>query len=121
MQKKDLSRKDVIIRRELFKDIEDDVNQVLNNGLKIKITKLYIISTYNDHPDLDEFCDELKENLKTEFENIYWGWQTIENRVSNHKGLLEKYWSNFIIKLPTSEQEFKRNFDLRKKNKNRFC
>lgn len=120
-KKKDLSRRDVIIRQELFKDIENDVNQVLNNKLKIKITKLYIISTYNDHPDLDEFCEELKESLKTEFEIVYWGWQTIENRVSNYKGLLEKYWSNFIIKLPNNEQEFKRNFDLRKRIKIDFA
>ncbi len=120
-KKKDLSRKEVTIKRELFDDIESDVTQILNKGLKINITKLFILSTYNDHPDLDEFCEELKERLETEFEIIYWGWQTIENRVSNYKNLLEKYWSNFMINTTSSEQEFQRNFDLRKKIKIDFA
>ena len=120
-KKKDLTRRDVVIKRELFEDIEKDVKQILKKNLKIKITKLYILSTYNDHPDLDEFCDELKERLKTEFEIFFWGWQTIENRVSNYTSLLEKYWPNFIIKITSNEQEFQRNFDLRKRIKADFA
>ena len=120
-KKKDLSRKETEIRRELIADIEKDVNLILEKKLKIKIKHLYIASTYNDHPEIDEFCEELKERLNVDFEIIYWGWQTIENKISNYTSLLEKYWSNFIVNVTTSEQEFKRNLDLRKKIKIDFA
>lgn len=120
-KKKDLSRREVAIRRELFDDIEQDVNLILEKKLKIKIKQLYITSTYNDHPDIDEFCEELKEKLNVDFEIIYWGWQTIENKISNYTNLLEKYWSKFIVNLTATEKEFKRNLDLRKKIKIDFA
>lgn len=120
-KKKDLSRREVAIRRELFDDIEQDVNLILEKKLKIKIKQLYIASTYNDHPDIDEFCEELKERLNVDFEIIYWGWQTIENKISNYTNLLEKYWSKFIVNVTATEQEFKRNLDLRKKIKIDFA
>lgn len=120
-KKKDLTRKDVTVRRELFDDIEKDVNLILSKNLKIDIQKLYILSTYNDHPDIDEFCEKLKLQLEVKFEIVYWGWQTIENRISNYTNLLEKYWSNFVIKITSVEQEFKRNLDLRKQIKIDFA
>ena len=114
-KKKDLSRKEVTIQRELFDDIKNDVNLILRKNLKIKIKRLYIASTYNEHPDIDEFCEDLKEHLKVDFEIIYWGWQTLENKTSNYTSLLEKYWSKFVINVTPTQQEFKRNLDLRKK------
>ena len=120
-KKKDLSRKETEIRRELIVDIEKDVNLILEKKLEIKIKHLYISSTYNDHPEIDEFCEKLKERLNVEFEIIYWGWQTIENKILNYTSLLEKYWSNFVIKITSVEQEFKRNLDLRKQIKIDFA
>ena len=119
-KKKDLTRREISIRQELLNDIEKDVKLIIDQKLKIKISKLFIISTYNDHPDIDEFCEDLKEKYNTSFEIIYWGWQTIEQRISNFSKLLEKYWPNFIIQITSSEQIFQRNLDLRKRIKKDF-
>ncbi|WP_339686617.1 hypothetical protein [uncultured Nonlabens sp.] len=114
-KKKDLSRKDILIRKEILKDIRKDVNKVINDKLEIKIDKLIFVSTYNDHPEIDEFCEILKKELNTEFEINYWGWDTLESKFLDQKELLNKYWSNFIIKTDSKESLFKRNLDLKKK------
>lgn len=120
-KKKDLTRKEISIRHELLNEIENDVKLIIDQKLKIKISKLYILSTYKDHPDIDEFCEDLKEKLNVNFEIIYWGWQTIEHKTSSQKKLIEKYWSNFIVTVNNAEQTFKRNLDLRKKIKKDFA
>jgi hypothetical protein len=114
-KKKDLSRKDLLIKKEILNDIEKDVNKVINDALKVKIDKLIFVSTYKDHPEIDEFCEILKEELNTNFEIIYWGWDTLESKFLANKELLGKYWSNFIIKTDSKETYFKRNLDLKKK------
>ncbi|MGI4751412.1 MAG: hypothetical protein ACRYFB_12335 [Janthinobacterium lividum] len=62
-KKKDLSRKDIVLKRELLNDIETEVNKILSKNLTIKFSKFYIVSTFKDDPDFDEFCEDLKENL----------------------------------------------------------
>lgn len=112
-KKKDLSRKEVSLKKELMKNIEKDVKRVLKEGLKIKINRLYFTSTYKDHPDIDEYCEELKDELKIDFEIIYWGWDTLETKFLDNNKLLEKYWPNFIITQNFKEQEIKRNLSLK--------
>ena len=53
-KKKDLSRNEIQIRRELMNDIESDINSIVSKELQIKFSKLYFTSTYKDHPDIDE-------------------------------------------------------------------
>lgn len=114
-KKKDLTRRDLILKKEILNDIEKDVNKVINDELKIKIDKLIFVSTYKDHPEIDEYCEILREELKTDFEIIYWGWDTLESKFLAQKDLLNKYWENFVIKTDTIESRFKRNLDLKKK------
>lgn len=113
-KKKDLSRRDVTIRKELFDDIEKDVNKIINKDLKIKISNFYVVSTYKDHPDIDEYCEELKEKYSLKFDVHYWGWDTLEPKIIERKPLLEKYWQNFIIDESSEEKKLKRNLSLKK-------
>jgi hypothetical protein len=112
---KDLSRKDIVLRKELFNDIEESILKIINEDLKIKIKRFYITSTYKDHPDLDEFCVNLKEKLNLKFDIIYWGWNTIEEYILNEKNLLVRYWPNFVLEENSKENNLIRNLDLRKK------
>lgn len=101
-------------KKELLDDIKKDVKRVINEKLKIRIIKLIFTSSYKDHPEIDENCEILKDELKTEFEIIYWGWDTLENKFLDRAELLKKYWSNFIIKSESKEAFLKRNLDLKK-------
>lgn len=114
-KKKDVSRKDIVLKKELFNDIEKDVKKTLNSDLKISFDTFYIVSTFKDHPDLDEYCEVLKEELNTNFEIVYWGWETLEKKFLDSKKLLEKYWTNFVFKEQNEITILKRNLDLKKK------
>jgi hypothetical protein len=114
-KKKDLSQRDIIIRKKLLEDIESDVSKVINEDLKLPLKRLYIVSTYKNHPDLDEYCEELKERLDLKFDIIYWGWNTIEDYILDNQKILKKYWPNFSYSEDTTEKTLVRNLALRKK------
>ena len=113
-KKKDLSRKDILIRNEINNDIQDDIDKILSEKLKIKFKKIIFASTYQDHPDIDEYCESIKEEKKLNFEVIYWGWDTIENHILNHQSIIEKYFKNFVITHSSKEIEIKQNLSLKK-------
>ncbi|MDX2068846.1 MAG: hypothetical protein SFV55_10495 [Haliscomenobacter sp.] len=119
-KKKDLSRREIQIRRELMNDIEGDINKIISKGLNIKFSKLYFTSTYKDHPDIDEFCELIKEDKKLEFDVIYWGWDTIEEKIIDKKELIEKYFGHFVVKQDSKEASFLKNLDLKKKIEREF-
>ncbi len=114
-KKKDLSQRDISIRKQLLDDIEKDVNKIINENLKLDLKLLYIASTYKNHPDIDEYCIELKEKLNLKFDIIYWGWDTIEEFVIDKQSLLKKYWPEFIINDNSQETKIVRDLVLRKK------
>lgn len=113
-KKKDLSRKEILIRKELMNDIESDINKILSKDLKLKFNTLFFTSTYKDHPDIDEFCEMIKEERNIEFDIIYWGWDTIEEKIIDKSEILTKYYSNFIVNNESKEESFLRNLNLKK-------
>lgn len=105
-KKKDLARKESIIRRELCDDIEKDVMKIISQNLRINVKMLIIVSTISDHPDIDEICEDIKTKYECNFEIIYWGWETIQNKILDSKILLSKYYPSFIVQISNSEQQF---------------
>ena len=114
-KKKDLSRKDILLKKELFDDIEKDVKKILDNDLKIEFDILYITSTFKDNPEIDEYCETLKKELKTDFEIIYFGWDTLQSKFMDYNNLLQKYWPNFILINDNKELNIKRKLHLKDK------
>lgn len=114
-KKKDLSRREILIKKELMDDVERDIEKVISNGLKIKFSKLFFTSTYKDHPDIDEFCELIKEEKKLDFDVIYWGWDTIEQKIIDRPELIEKFFKNFVVKQDSKEATFLRNLNLKKR------
>ncbi|WP_281847725.1 hypothetical protein [Olleya namhaensis] len=114
-KKKDLSQRDNVIRKQLLNDIEKDVLKIIDENLKIKTKILYIASTYKNHPDLDEYCVELKEKYNLKFDIIYWGWNTIAEYALKQKTIIERYWKDFVITENSEEKKLVRNLELRKK------
>jgi hypothetical protein len=113
-KKKDLSRKDILLKKELLDDIEKDLKKILNNDLKIKFDTLYFTSTFKDNPEIDEYCETLKEEFKTDFEIIYFGWDTLQSKFLEFNDLIKKYWPNFIIN-DDKELTIKRKLNLKDK------
>jgi len=114
-KKKDLTRNSILTKTELLNDISSDITKLLESNIKIEIDKLYFVSTFQDHPEIDEYCAALKTELKTSFEIIYWGWDTLESKFLDHKMLLQKYWPRFMISETSKEDELKRNLSLKAK------
>jgi len=114
-KKKDLTRKESITRRELCNDIEKDVQKIISQNLKINFALLIIASTISDHPDIDEICEDIKTKYDCSFEIIFWGWETIQNKILDSKILLSKYYPNFIIQLSDTEQKFHEIQTLKKR------
>ena len=114
-KKKDLSRRDILLKKELLEDIEKDVKKILDNDLKINFDILYFTSTFKDNPEIDEYCEVLKEELKTDFEIIYFGWDTLQSKFMDYNSLLRKFWPKFIINEDNKELILKRNLGLKKR------
>lgn len=115
-KKKDLTRKESTVRKELKDDIESDLEKIKSNELRIVFKKIYFLSTYKNHPEIDEFCETTKEKNNLEYEVIYWGWDTIERIISENTIVLEKYYPQFMVKsLKEDEVLLKRNLDLKRR------
>ncbi len=114
-KKKDLSRNDSIIRKELINDIRRDVEKVSDQEPDIVFKKLIFVSNYKDHTEIDEACEKLKNEWCTDFEIIYWGWDTLQSKFLDYPDLIKKYWPSFIINTETAKSLFKRNLDLKKR------
>jgi len=114
-KKKDINRKDILLRKELFTDIESDINNIIFGELKINFKTIYFVSTYQDHPDIDEYCESIKDEKKISFEVVYWGWDTLQNRILNYTSLLSKYYPDFILSTTTKEEVLNRNLELKRR------
>ncbi|WP_051878308.1 hypothetical protein [Chryseobacterium sp. FH1] len=120
-KKKDLSRKPSMIKKELFDDIVAEVGKTQSQNLKIKINKLFIATTFEEHPDFDEFCEEIKQQNDCNFEVLFWGWNTIQEKVLNHIELIQKYYPKFIVNIESSEEKFLKIQELKKRVKSDFA
>src|SRR5690348_12689092 len=54
---KDLTRKHILLKKELFSDIDETVDLLVNYKPKINFKLLYIATTFSEHPDFDEYCE----------------------------------------------------------------
>jgi hypothetical protein len=78
---KDLTRKAILVKKELFNDIEETINFIITENPKVNFSTLYIATTFSEHPDFDEYCDTIKEDRKLRFDIIFWGWETIQRKL----------------------------------------
>lgn len=113
-KKKDLSRKVGDIKRELLHDIDATISKV--ETLKIPFETLYILSTFKDDPDLDEYCEEIRAERNISFCITYWGWDTITRYLNDKPKLLLKYYPIFHSeKETTPEDKLKAKLAMRRR------
>lgn len=71
-KKKDRSRSDSTIKRELRNDFETDILKAMS--LEFEINLLIFASTYKNNAGIEEYLQKLKRKLKPKFGVIYIGW-----------------------------------------------
>jgi len=118
---KDLTRKSILVKRELFNDIEETVNFILKDPPQINFKVLYIATTFSEHPDFDEYCETLKVEKKLGFEVIIWGWETIQRTLISLPKTYSIHYSNFIVKHQTKEDKVIIKLEMKRKVERDFA
>lgn len=101
---KDLTRKSILIKRELLNDIDETISFIMKEKPKLDFNILYIATTFSEHPDFDEYCETLKKERQLDFDIIFWGWETIQRHLISLPKTLSTHFSNFIIPKETSKE-----------------
>lgn len=91
---KDIRKKDEIIRKNLFEDIQVDLVKFQNLG--VVIDRLIFVSTYRDDAELQEFVTSIQQENKLDCILYYWGWDTLSKYTEQYDEILKKYFPNLI-------------------------
>jgi hypothetical protein len=118
---KDLTRKPILVKKELFNDIDETVNLILTERPKVQFKTLYIVTTFSEHPDFDEYCDTLKEDRKLDFEIVFWGWETIQRTLISLPKTFSVHYSNFIVKHDIKENRVVSKLEMKRKIERDFA
>lgn len=92
---KDLTRRPISIKRELLTDIESTVLILKSNATAINFDTLVIATTASEHTDYDEFGATLQMEHNLPFKILFWGWETIQQKLSHLPAVLAKYYPQF--------------------------
>jgi hypothetical protein len=101
---KDLTRKAIMLKKELFSDIDQTINSILIEKLKIEFSSLYIVTTFSEHTDFDEYCTTIKQDRNLDFNLIFWGWETIQRKLAMLPNTLFSHYPNFNFSQPSTEK-----------------
>lgn len=100
---KDLTRSAVKLKQEIFADIEDTLARLVTNQVTFTYNTLIIASTVSEHPDFDEYCEEVKKEKGITFQILFWGWETIQNKLSGSPKTLAVHYPHYQFKAPIIE------------------
>ncbi|OJW16880.1 hypothetical protein [Mucilaginibacter sp. 44-25] len=118
---KDLSRSAILIKKELFADIDDTVSKLLKNPLSVPFVDLFILTSASEHPDFDEYCNELKREKGCYFNITFWGWETIQRKLGGYPSILKTYYPDYSPKQSDSEQLVKTRLSMKKRLESDFA
>ena len=96
---KDLSRNAVMIKKETLESIEQTLLELINNPTDIPFATLLIATTASEHPDYDEYAAALRDSLKLPFDILFWGWETIQQRLSHLHHFQKCTTKNWMVRL----------------------
>ncbi len=114
---KDLTRKAIMVKKELFSDIDETINSLLIEKPKINFNSLYIVTTFSEHPNFDEYCATIKQDKNLDFNIIFWGWETIQRKLASLPKTLSVHYPNYSFthsskeKIVVSKLEMKRKIE----------
>ena len=118
---KDLSRNAAIIKKELLTAIEQTLLELKNNPTAIPFSTLLIATTASDHPDYDEYAAALRDELDLSFDILFWGWETIQQRLSHLPATLAKYYTGFGLADLRTEDKLLFRLNMKKRIEHDFA
>lgn len=98
VKKKSLSRNK--IKEELLNDLEKEVESIISHFHKDKIDIIFFATTHGRDKDIQDKAVELTRQYGIKI--IYWGWDTIEEKVSFSNEIQKKYFHKNKTVLLTS-------------------
>lgn len=88
------------IKKELIKDLKNELESILKHFSKDKINTIYFVSTYGRDKEIQDKARELTTTYGVKI--IYWGWDTIAEKVSAFSEIQKKYfYQNLPVLLTT--------------------
>ncbi len=118
---KDSTRKAILVKKELLEDIDKTVEIIVSHKPLIKFHTLYIVTTFSEHPDFDEYCESLKDQRKLDFNIVFWGWETIQRELVKLPKTIRAHYSSLIIQQHTKEQEVVNRLDMKRRIERDFA
>lgn len=88
VKKKKISRSK--IKQELLKDIVTEIESICNHFDKKNINAVFFVTTYGRDKDIQDKAIELTRNYGIKI--VYWGWNTIEEKISRSNEIQKKYF-----------------------------
>jgi hypothetical protein len=112
---KDFSRGAIMIKKELLSDIEGTLTLLNENPTNIEFDTLIIATTGSEHPDYDEYTEELRQTFKLPFQILFWGWETIQNKLSGMTKTLAGHYPQYPAKQSALEDITVSRVEMKKK------
>lgn len=102
---KDLSRSRLMIKKDLMADIDATLLAIKDTPTPFSFHTLLIATTASEHTDYDQYAAELRSAYGLNFDILFWGWETIQQRLSHLPLTMAKYYPKFrIADLPFEEK-----------------
>ncbi len=117
---KDLTRNPIFLKKEMLASIEETVENLIATAPKIAFDDLFILSTISEHPDFDEYCQALKSEKTCPFNITFWGWETIQRKLSTCSQTIKTYYPNYISKEADAEKMGKARLSMKKRIEHDF-
>lgn len=86
-----------MIKKDLLADIDATLLALKNRTTPILFSELLIATTASEHTDYDEYVAALRDSYGISFDILFWGWETIQQRLSHLPATLAKYYPQFKI------------------------
>lgn len=97
---KDIRKTDDIIRKALYKDIDEDLLKI--SSIEFKFDRLIFVSTFRDDARLQEYLRIIKDKEDLAYDIYYWGWDKLSEYIEEYEYVRNKYYPEYKPKRPKS-------------------
>jgi hypothetical protein len=117
---KDLTRNAVIIKKELFADIDNTIDRLINDPPALPFDDIFILTTASEHPDFDEYGQAIKSEKEGKFNINFWGWETIQRKLGLCPETLKVYYPGYATNQKSNADVVQSRLSMKKRIEHDF-